>query len=65
MQLEPKTLRKMAACFAGRSCRRCGGPAERLAHGRFYCRRHYPLARLTRQADPTVYRCRCDPSAIR
>jgi hypothetical protein len=66
MQLEPKTLRRMAACFAGRSCRRCGGPAERLAHGLFYCGRHYPPPRSTRWlAAPKVYRCSFDPPAIR
>lgn len=60
MQLEPKTLRRMAACFAGRSCRRCGEPAERLVHGRFYCGRHYPLvASPEGQAAPRIYKLVC------
>jgi len=62
MPLEPVTLRRMAAFFAGRSCCRCGGPAERLAHGRFYCERHRPLARSADgEAAPQVYKCRCGP----
>jgi hypothetical protein len=64
MQLEPETLRRMAACFTGRFCKRCGGPAERLAHGRFYCGRHFPSARSAHEAAlPKVYRCRCSPLA--
>ena len=66
MQLEPETLRRMAACFAGRFCRRCGGPAERLVHGHYYCGRHRPPVRSTQgEAVPKVYRCRCGPWASR
>jgi len=54
----------MAACFAGQSCRRCGGPAERLVHGRFYCGRHCPAVRSAQaEAAPKVYRCSCGPWA--
>jgi len=64
MSLELETQRRMAACFAGHFCRRCGGPAERLAHGRFYCGRHCPPARSTRrEAVPKVYKCRFGPWA--
>jgi hypothetical protein len=59
MQLERETLEKMAACFGGRFCRRCGKPAERLSHGRFYCDRHYPrIAFPQGESIPKVYRCR-------
>jgi hypothetical protein len=65
MQLEPETLRRMAACFAGQFCHRCGGPAARLVHGRFYCPRHCPPARSPkREAAPKVYRW-CSPWASR
>jgi hypothetical protein len=65
MQLEPETLRRMAACFAGRSCRRCGGPAERLVHGLFYCSRHRPFVRSTQgEAAPNVYRCNYGPGRL-
>jgi hypothetical protein len=66
MSLEPETLRRMAACFGGRSCRRCGRPAERLAHGCFYCERHRPLVRSAHEESaPKVYRCRYSPWAGR
>ena len=42
MSLESETLRRMAECFRGRTCHRCGRAALRLAHGRFYCDRHFP-----------------------
>jgi hypothetical protein len=45
MGLEPATLRRLAACFAGHVCCRCGRPAERLWHQRFYCARHLARAR--------------------
>jgi hypothetical protein len=65
MQLERETLRRMAACFAGRFCCRCGGPAERLVHGRFYCGWHCPPAGPPQgEAAPKVYRW-CCPSASR
>ncbi len=58
MELERETLQKMAACFGGHFCRRCGRPAERLSHGCFYCGRHYPQIRLPQQElAPRVYRC--------
>ena len=42
MSLECKTLRRMAECFGGQVCRRCGRPAERLFHNHFYCQAHRP-----------------------
>ena len=57
MCLESATLRRMAECFAGRACHRCGGPAVRLAHGRFYCDRHFPPARAEAGRPPKVRRC--------
>jgi hypothetical protein len=66
MQLDPETVRRMAACFAGRYCRRCGGPAERLFHGRFYCDGHRPLPRSTQEeVVPKVYKCWYGPWAGR
>jgi hypothetical protein len=67
MRLEAETLRRMAACFAGRFCRRCGRPAERLVHGRFYCQHHRPLVRSAggEEAAPKVYRYNCGPWAGR
>ncbi len=59
MSLEPETLRRMAACFGGQFCCRCGRPAERLVHARFYCERHRPLVRSAEeQTAPKVFRCR-------
>jgi hypothetical protein len=57
MGLDGETLRRLAACFAGRACCRCGGAAERLAHGRFYCVRHFPLARAKAVRPPKARRC--------
>jgi hypothetical protein len=58
MGLERETLRRMAECFGGHTCCRCGRPAERLAGHRFYCGRHFPLDRsLKGEPSPTVYRC--------
>jgi hypothetical protein len=58
MGLESETLRRMAACFAGRVCCRCGRPAERLVHHRFYCSRHFLRGNLPRvEAARKVYRC--------
>ena len=57
MCLESETLRRMAECFAGRACQRCGGPAVRLAHGRFYCDRHFPPARAEAGRPPKIWRC--------
>jgi hypothetical protein len=54
--LESETVRRMAACFAGRVCCKCGRPALRLAHARFYCERHFPPARDRREEAPRVYR---------
>ena len=39
---DSKTVRQTAACVAGKSCHRCGRAAVRLAHGWFYCDRHFP-----------------------
>ena len=58
MGLESETLRRMAECFGGRACRRCGRPAVRLAHGRFYCDRHLPTSRGEMGRPPKIYRCR-------
>jgi hypothetical protein len=59
MELEGATLRRLAECFGGRTCRRCGRPAERLAGHRFYCARHFPHERSLQGAPPPrVYRCR-------
>jgi hypothetical protein len=57
MGLDSETLRRMAECFAGRACCRCGGAAVRLAHGRFYCDRHFPLAKGKAGRPPKVRRC--------
>jgi hypothetical protein len=61
MQLERETLRRMAECFGERSCCPCGRPAERLAHNRFYCGRHFPAFRLPGGGPlPKVYKCHPD-----
>jgi hypothetical protein len=66
VELEPETLRRMAACFAGRACCRCGRPAERLVHQRFYCDHHFPVGRTTqRDIPPKVYHCWVSPVADR
>jgi hypothetical protein len=57
MMLDSQTVRRMAACFAGRSCCKCGRTAVRLAHRRFYCDRHFPHARSAAEEAPRVYRC--------
>lgn len=57
MGLESETLRRMAECFGGRACRRCGRAAVRLAHGRFYCDRHLPPSRGEMGRPPKTYRC--------
>jgi hypothetical protein len=40
--LDSETVRRGGECFAGRSCHRCGRAAVWLAHGWFYCPRHFP-----------------------
>jgi hypothetical protein len=57
MCLDSETVRRMAECFAGRACRRCGRAAVRLAHGRFYCDRHFPPARAEAGGPPKIRRC--------
>jgi hypothetical protein len=57
MYLERETTRRMAELFARRVCCRCGRPAERLGHGRFYCDHHFPWGR-SKEAVPRVYKCR-------
>jgi hypothetical protein len=57
MSLESETLRRMAECFGGRACRRCGRAALRLAHGRFYCDRHLPHRYGETCRPPKVRRC--------
>jgi hypothetical protein len=56
MKLEGATVRRMAECFAGRACCRCGHPAARLARRRFYCDRHFPRGKPGAEV-PKVYRC--------
>jgi hypothetical protein len=58
MCLESETVRRLAECFAGRVCRRCGHTAGRLARGRFYCDRHLPRDRAAAGGPARVYRCR-------
>ncbi len=55
MMLDSETVRRMAACFTGRTCCKCGRTAVRLAHRRFYCDRHFPLARVSEENAPKVY----------
>ena len=57
MCLESDTLRRMAECFGGRACHRCGRAAVRLAHGRFYCDRHFPPGRGEMGRPPKIHRC--------
>jgi hypothetical protein len=58
MELDSETLRRMAECFGRQTCCRCGRPAERLTHSRFYCIRHYPGGRATGwEPSGKVYRC--------
>jgi hypothetical protein len=58
MELESETLRRMAECFRGRTCCRCGRPAERLTAHRFYCGRHFPHERSLQCDSPVrVYHC--------
>lgn len=55
--LAPETKARLAELFAGRTCRRCGEPATRLAGDRFYCAPHY-LRRQSQEAGaPRVFRC--------
>jgi hypothetical protein len=64
MELERETLRRLAECFGGRSCCRCGQPAERLIHHRFYCSRHFPRDLFAGwERAPKVYRLRCGTRA--
>jgi hypothetical protein len=58
MCLNSETVRRLAECFAGRLCRRCGHAAERLAGGRFYCGRHLPRDRAAAEEPAKVYKCR-------
>jgi hypothetical protein len=55
--LDSETLRRMAECFAGRACQRYGRAAVRLAHGRFYCGRHFPPGTGEANRPPKVHRC--------
>ncbi len=57
MCLDSETLRRMAECFAGKTCHRCGRAAVRLAHGRFYCDRHFPHGKGEAARPPKVRRC--------
>jgi hypothetical protein len=58
MELERETVRRMAECFARRNCWRCGRPADRLSHNRFYCASHFPCGRSARwESAPKVYKC--------
>jgi hypothetical protein len=62
MGLERETLRRMAECFGGRACCRCGRPAERLARHHFYCSSHFPRPRTgAGEPPPTVYKCHVSP----
>jgi hypothetical protein len=45
MNLDSETVRRMAECFGRQTCCRCGRPAERLRHHRFYCISHFPCDR--------------------
>jgi hypothetical protein len=56
--LESVTLQRLAECFAGRACRRCGLAAARLAHGRFYCDRHFRRDKARSGEGAKVYKCR-------
>jgi hypothetical protein len=56
MRLESETVRRIAECFAGRPCCRCGHPAARLVRGRFYCEYHFPRGKAGGQV-PKFYRC--------
>ncbi|HZY87330.1 MAG TPA: hypothetical protein VFE78_21015 [Gemmataceae bacterium] len=58
MSLESVTVRRLGECFAGRACRRCGLAAVRLAHGRFYCDRHFPRGEARPGEGAKVYKCR-------
>jgi hypothetical protein len=57
MALDRETLRRMAECFGGRACHRCGRATLRLAHGRFYRDRHFPHGRGETGRPPKVRRC--------
>ena len=55
-ELAPETKALVAELFAGQSCCRCPGPAERMARGRFYCHAHYERKHQP-AAAPRVHRC--------
>jgi hypothetical protein len=57
MGLDSETVRRIAECFGGRACRRCGRAAVRLAHGWFYCDRHFPHVKGEAGRPPKVRRC--------
>ena len=57
MMLDGETVRRMAACFAGRTCCRCGRTAVRLAHRRFYCDHHFPGAKARRRSPRSTDAC--------
>jgi hypothetical protein len=62
MELERETVRRMAECFGRQTCCRCGRPAERLTHSRYYCNRHYPCGRSAGwEPSPKTYKCHCGP----
>jgi hypothetical protein len=41
MGFDPQTEERLRELFGGRRCCRCGRPAARLAHDRFFCERHF------------------------
>jgi len=62
MQLERETVQRMAECFGKQTCCRCGRPAERLSHKRFYCISHFPCGRSARwEPSRRVYKCMLAP----
>jgi hypothetical protein len=64
MNLDSETIRRLAECFGRRRCCRCGQPAERLAHNRFYCGRHFVRRRPAGEwPTPKVYHCLVGPRA--
>jgi hypothetical protein len=54
--LDPETVRRIRELFGGRTCCRCGSPAERMAAERFYCAFHFEQKRAPEKCAAQTHR---------
>ena len=54
--LAPETQQRIRELFFGRTCRRCGRPAERMCADQFFCADHLPGRCRRTIRLPRVYR---------